>query len=203
MSEPVAEPDWKIPIRVEAREGFQISVEFNDGVSGIADLSDLADQEDFSGWRDRAYFERLRIGEYDHVYWDDSVACVGPDDLYQRVTGLTEAEVYPELAEEIAQRRDGPSPTDVVAVEPRDGYSLWVEFADGTSGIADLTFLASGPAFAGWQDREYFESVRLAGGGDVTWGDDLERCGYSLYIDVTGLPWEEVMKLYGRSPSPV
>ena len=81
--------------------------------------------------------------------------------------------------------------TDVVKVEPREGFTLWLEFADGTSGIADLAFLADSPAFADWQDRAYFESVHIAG-GDVRWGDDLMRCGYSLYIDLTGLPWEKV-----------
>lgn len=204
MTDLAQEPVWKVPIRVEARDGFRIWVEFNDGVSGVADLTDLADLKDFRSWTDRASFERMRIGEYDTVYWDDENACVGSDELYSRVTGLTEDEFYPELSAKRSLVGDGPSPTDVVAVEPREGYSLWVEFADGTSGTADLSFLADGPAFAGWKDREFFESVRICEwGGDVEWGDDLQRCGYSLYIDVTGLPWQEVMKLYERSPSPV
>lgn len=83
--------------------------------------------------------------------------------------------------------------TDPVKVEPREGYSLYVEFGDGTTGVVDLSFLAGGEAFAGWKDREYFESVHItSGGGDVEWGNDLRRSGYALYIDLTGLPWEEV-----------
>ena len=81
--------------------------------------------------------------------------------------------------------------TQPIRVEAKEGFTVWVEFADGTSGIADLSFLADSPAFEGWQDRAFFESVRIEGDG-VVWGDDLERCGYSLYIDVTGLSWQEV-----------
>ncbi len=203
MSELGPEPEWKTPIRVEAREGFTIWVEFDDGVSGLVDLSDLADQPYFRRWQSREYFERIQIAPYGDLVWVEYETQMSADEVYSRLTGISVDDLYPEWDPEWSLRSSGPSPTDVVAVEPREGYSIWVEFADGTSGIADLSFLASGPAFAGWQDREYFESVRLAGSSDVIWGDDLERCGYALYIDVTGLPWQEVMKLYERSPSPV
>ena len=90
--------------------------------------------------------------------------------------------------------------TDPINVEPRDGFSIWIEFADGTNGVVDLSFLASSPAFAGWKDRAYFESVRINEYHDVQWGDDLGRCGYALYIDLTGLPWQEVV---ARNAKPV
>ena len=194
MAEPVAESeDLKTPIRVEAREGFRIWVEFDDGVSGEADISDFASQPGFACWRDRSRFERVQINAYDYLDWgideDRWESVIDPDEIYSRITGLSMEEIYPEWA---TQQRDRPSPTEVTAVEPRDGFTLWLEFADGTSGIADLSFLADSPAFTGWQDRSYFESVRVVPGGDVQWGDDLRRCGYSLYIDLTGLPWEEV-----------
>ncbi len=82
--------------------------------------------------------------------------------------------------------------TDPVKVEAREGFSIWIEFADGQSGVVDLSFLADGPAFAGWKDRGYFESVHINKARDVEWGDDLQRCGYALYIDLTGLPGDEV-----------
>lgn len=85
--------------------------------------------------------------------------------------------------------------TDPVKVEPREGFTIWIEFADGRSGIIDLSFLADGPAFGGWSDRAFFESVRINEHRDVQWGEDLQRCGYALYVDLTGLPWEEVVAL--------
>ncbi len=191
--EPVAVSELKTPVRVEAREGFRVWVEFTDGVAGEADISDFASQPGFSCWSDRARFESVCINENDYLDWgvgeDSWESAIDPDEIYSRITGLSMEEIYPEWA---AQQRDGPSPTEVTAVEPRDGFTVWLRFADGTSGVADLTFLADSPAFAGWQDRAYFESVRVVPGGDVVWGDDLYRCGYSLYIDLTGLPWEVV-----------
>lgn len=90
--------------------------------------------------------------------------------------------------------------TDPVKVEPREGFTIWIKFADGTSGVVDLSFLADSPAFAGWKDRAFFESVRIDESRDVMWGSDLGRCGYALYIDLTGLPWQEVL---ARDAKPV
>jgi hypothetical protein len=83
-------------------------------------------------------------------------------------------------------------PTDPVRVEPRDGLSIWIEFCDGTSGKLDLSRYAAGPAFAGWRDRSYFESVHINEYEEVEWGDDLQMCPDALYIDLTGRPWEDI-----------
>ena len=202
MTDPLPDPEWKTPINAEARNGFCVWVEFNDGVSGEVDLSNYAKQSAFAGWRTRTCFERLSVNEYGYLDWSkasgDPDAMIEPDEVYYLLTGLSFEEVYPELAADEARRSCEPNATDVVEVEPREGYSVWAKFADGTSGVADLSFLVDSPAFAGWKDREYFESVHVTEHGDVEWGEDLQRCGYSLYIDLTGLSPEEVLDIEAR-----
>lgn len=197
MSDPVPEPDWKTPIRVEAREGYRIWVEFNDGVSGEVDLSDLASQPAFACWRARTRFERVRINDDDYLDWGDEAAdaegIIDPDEIYTRLTGLTLEQLYPEWAAEAANRPDLIWP---VHVEARDGLAIWIEYDDGEQGLVDLSHMADGSAFAGWSDRTYFETVHINEEiRAIEWGDDLQLCPDSLYLNLTGRSWEEVWPL--------
>ena len=196
MTDPLPDPEWKTPINAEARNGFCVRVEFNDGVSGEVDLSDYAKQPAFSGWRTRACFEQLSVNEYGYLDWSkesgDPDAMIEPDEVYYLLTGLSFEEVYPELAADEARRGCEPDPTDVLRVEPREGLTIWLEYRDGSSGIVDLSSKANGPAFAGWRDRSYFESVHISEYGTVQWGDDLDLCQDALYLDLTGKTAEEV-----------
>ena len=102
------------------------------------------------------------------------------------------AESFP-LAE--AEEMVGPGEvegTRPAKVEARAGYAIWLKFADGSSGIIDLSDVSDKPAFAGWRERVYFESVHINQCGDIEWGDDLQMCSDSLYVELTGCPWEKV-----------
>lgn len=82
----------------------------------------------------------------------------------------------------------------VTRVKPLRGLRLWVEFRDGTSGVADLSDISAESPLAAalWSDREYFETVHAIDGG-VSWED--ERYDISplvLYMLVTGKPLNEV-----------
>ena len=196
MTDPLPDPEWKTPIKAEARNGFCVWVEFNDGVSGEVDLSNYAKQPAFAGWRTRTCFERLSVNEYGYLDWSkasgDPDAMIEPDEVYYLLTGLSFEEVYPELAADEARRSCEPDPTEVLRVEPREGLTIWLEYHDGSSGIVDLSSKADGPAFAGWRDRSYFESVHISEYGTVQWGDDLDLCEDALYLDLTGKTAEEV-----------
>ena len=83
----------------------------------------------------------------------------------------------------------------VTCVKPRSGLRLWVEFRDGTSGVADLSEIsAESPLAAGlWSDREYFETVHVLDGGGVSWeGERYDISPLVLYMMVTGKPLDEV-----------
>ena len=86
-------------------------------------------------------------------------------------------------------------PTDV---EVRDGHRLWLRYSDGTSGEVDLSDLVGKGVFDAWNDRAFFEAVRLDGHGAVVWSDELELCGDALYLMLHGLPaGEDIPKLDG------
>ena len=72
------------------------------------------------------------------------------------------------------------------SVAPREGYRIWLRYADGVSGEVDLSELADAEPFAQWCDRGFFESVRLGVGGSVAWGDDIALCGDDLYLKLSG-----------------
>ena len=40
-----------------------------------------------------------------------------------------------------------------IAVEPRDGYCIWVRYSDGVAGEIDLSDMAGRSVFAAWNDR--------------------------------------------------
>lgn len=80
-----------------------------------------------------------------------------------------------------------------IAVEPRDGYRLWLRYSDGAAGEIDLSALAGQGVFAAWADRACFAAVRLAEHGAIVWGDDLELCPDALYLQLTGKLLSEIM----------
>lgn len=83
----------------------------------------------------------------------------------------------------------------VTRVKPLRGLRLWVEFRDGTDGVADLSEISaeSPRAAALWSDREYFETVHALDGGGVSWEDErYDMSPLVLYMLVTGKPLDEV-----------
>ncbi len=80
-----------------------------------------------------------------------------------------------------------------IAVEPRDGYCIWVRYSDGIEGEIDLSDMAGRGVFAAWNDRTFFEAVRVVEGGAIAWGDDLDICSDALYMELTGKSVDEVM----------
>ena len=80
-----------------------------------------------------------------------------------------------------------------VKVESRPGYRIWVEFSDGVAGEIDLSDVAGRGVFAAWNEPGFFEKVHVDSYGAVAWSEDIDLCPYSLYMDLTGKPVEEVM----------
>lgn len=80
-----------------------------------------------------------------------------------------------------------------IAVEAREGYHIWLRYSDGTVGEVDLEHLAGRGVFTAWEDRAFFEAVRIEDHGAVAWGEELELCPDALYLQLSGKSVVEVM----------
>jgi hypothetical protein len=85
--------------KVKPLQGYRVELEFDNGVSGIVDLSTLAGKGVFTFWHDPDVFEQVRIGPFGELAWGDQVDLC-PDSLYLKLTGKKPAEVFPTLGQE-------------------------------------------------------------------------------------------------------
>jgi hypothetical protein len=86
---------------VKVLQGYRLELTFDDGVSGTVDLSDLVGKGVFLLWRDYHVFERVQIGSFGELVWDNQVDLC-PDSLYLKATGKEPQEIFPSLRRERA-----------------------------------------------------------------------------------------------------
>jgi hypothetical protein len=82
--------------KVRTLQGYRLGLEFEDGVSGTVDLSDLVGKGVFALWCDRRSFEQVRIGSSGELVWGDQIDLC-PDALYLKVTGKRPEDLFPAL----------------------------------------------------------------------------------------------------------
>jgi hypothetical protein len=82
-------------------------------------------------------------------------------------------------------------PTEVKALE---GYRLWLRYSDGVEGEVDLSHLVGRGIFKAWEDKAFFEEVRIDEAGAVSWGEVIDLCPDALYLKLTGKRPEEVFQ---------
>ena len=83
--------------------------------------------------------------------------------------------------------------TQPVRVKALNGLRIWIRFRDGEEGEIDLSHLEGMGVFKAWNDREFFESVRINSFNEITWGDEIDLCPDALYMQLTGKSPEEVL----------
>ena len=90
---------------------------------------------------------------------------------------------------------------DVVKVEPRGRYRIWLQFQDGVQGEIDLELrLSFEGVFAPLRDPEYFARVRVHPDlGTVCWPNDADWDPLVLYSLVTGRSIESLLGKTGPS----
>ena len=74
----------------------------------------------------------------------------------------------------------------VLEVKARDGYRIWIRFADGCDGEIDLSDLAGDGVFHAWCEGDFFGRVHVAPHGTVAWSEEIELCPDALYMELTG-----------------
>ena len=90
----------------------------------------------------------------------------------------------------------------VTALKPRQGYRLWLEFADGKSGEADLSDVSRNGSAGLWRNRREFRNVKLRD-GTASWvvGEDIvDYSPTDLYIRATGAKWEDMIDFRPERP---
>ena len=77
--------------------------------------------------------------------------------------------------------------SDVIKVESRGGYRLWLQFQDGVEGEVDLEpHLSFQGVFAPFRDPTYFARVRVNRDlGTISWPNDADWDPLVLYSLVT------------------
>ena len=94
---PIKMPQMLEPVKVEARPGYRIWVEFNDGVSGELDLTEYVGKPVFKVWDEPGYFEKVHVSAHRTVAWDDDLEfCT--ESMYMDITGKS----WDELPEHVA-----------------------------------------------------------------------------------------------------
>lgn len=78
-----------------------------------------------------------------------------------------------------------------VAVTPRPGFLLHLQYEDGVEGEVDLSHLCGKGVFQLWDDPGAFDRVSIGSDGAVRWSDDVEICPDALYLQITGKTPEE------------
>lgn len=79
-------------VELKALPNYRLWLRYEDTVEGEVDLSDLAGKGVFAAWKERGFFESVRIDESGGLAWGDSLDLC-PDALYLRLTGKTPEEV--------------------------------------------------------------------------------------------------------------
>ena len=87
--------------RAEVLDNYRLSLTFEDGVCGTADLSGLVGSGVFAAWNRYDAFRNVRIGDSGELIWSDQVDLC-PDSLYLRVTGKTIDELLADTGRELA-----------------------------------------------------------------------------------------------------
>jgi hypothetical protein len=55
--------------------------------------------------------------------------------------------------------------------------------------------------FEAWNDRNFFEGVRLGSHGAIEWGTDIDICPDAMYLRLTGKSPEEVFPALKSVPA--
>jgi len=73
-------------------------------------------------------------------------------------------------------------PLNIVALP---GYKIRADYADGVTGIVDLSDSVGRGVFAPLQDETFFKKVHVGDHGQIAWTDEIEICPDAAYLEIT------------------
>ena len=83
-------------ISVTPRAGYNLYLEYDDGVTGEADLSHLVGEGVFAAWTDLDAFESVTVGKHGELRWTKDFE-LGADAMYLQITGKCAEDIFPNL----------------------------------------------------------------------------------------------------------
>jgi Protein of unknown function (DUF2442) len=77
--------------KAEARPGYRLFVEFEDGVKGLVDMSDKVGKGVFEYLKDESNFSKVYVSEHGSISWSDELE-IDTLNVYLKLTHQTFAE---------------------------------------------------------------------------------------------------------------
>lgn len=84
------------PLEVKPLEKFRLWLRYDDGTTGVVDLSDIAGKGVFKAWDTLEFFKAVQIGPHGEIAWGEDLDLC-PDSVYMRLTKKSPEDVFPTL----------------------------------------------------------------------------------------------------------
>jgi hypothetical protein len=81
-------------------ENYRLFLRFDDGTSGIVDLSDMAGRGVLEAWNRDGVFQQVQITKVGALEWPGGIDLC-PDALYLRLTGMQPEDIFPALRKRV------------------------------------------------------------------------------------------------------
>ena len=88
----------------------------------------------------------------------------------------------------------------ITIVTPLDKFKIYLEFADGTTGVVDLSEYAGKGVFSIWNDYSVFKQVKVGSSGELVWSDAADLCPDALYMKLKKMRPEDIFPNLRREP---
>jgi hypothetical protein len=88
-------------LEVKPADDFRLFLKFQDGVSGVVDLSCYAGWGVFEAWLEPGFFQKVIITKEGALEWPGGIDLC-PDSLYMRMTGKKPEDLFSSLIGNIA-----------------------------------------------------------------------------------------------------
>lgn len=86
-------------VRAKPLSDYRVDLAFDDGTTGIVDLSSLAGRGVFAAWLTPGLFEQVKISDSGALEWPGEIDLC-PDSLYLKLKQISADELFPLLETE-------------------------------------------------------------------------------------------------------
>jgi len=83
-------------VEISPRENHRLFVRYDDGTSGVVNLSPYVGQGVFAAWEKQGVFEQVQLTDAGHPEWPGDIDLC-PDALYLKLTGKSPEDIFPAL----------------------------------------------------------------------------------------------------------